>query len=57
MDPGTLERGRRAGADPEAALAENDSYRFFERSEDLFRTGPTGTNVADLQVLVAAPAA
>lgn len=57
VDPGTLERGRRAGADPEAALAENDSYRFFERSGDLFRTGPTGTNVADLQVLVAAPAA
>lgn len=57
VDPGTLERGRRAGGDPEAALAENDAYRFFERSGDLFRTGPTGTNVADLQVFAAPPAA
>ncbi len=34
------------------ALARNDAYHFFERAEGLFRTGPTGTNVCDLRVLL-----
>ncbi len=52
VDGKTLARGRAAGVDPEAALAENDSYRFFAASGDLFITGGTGTNVADLQILL-----
>lgn len=42
------ERARTAGLDPAEMLARNDSYRLFEATGDLFRTGPTGTNVMDL---------
>ena len=35
-------------------LAENDAYTYFDRLGDLIRTGPTGTNVGDLQVVVTA---
>ena len=35
---------------PEHYLAANDSYSFFEGLDDLIRTGPTDTNVGDLQV-------
>lgn len=47
----TLSRAVAAGLRPPAAfLAENDAYHFFEPLQDLIRTGPTGTNVGDLQV-------
>jgi glycerate-2-kinase len=36
--------------DIEDFLRNNDSYTFFDRLEDLVRTGPTGTNVMDLVV-------
>lgn len=35
-----------------AALADNDSYAFLEQRGALLRSGPTGTNVNDLRVLV-----
>ena len=35
-------------------LAENNAYAYFDRLGDLVRTGPTGTNVGDLQVVVTA---
>lgn len=35
---------------PEHYLAANDSYAFFDALDDLVRTGPTETNVGDLQV-------
>jgi hydroxypyruvate reductase len=42
-----------AGLDaPERYLDNNDSYRFFDRLGDLIRTGPTDTNVGDLQVIL-----
>ncbi len=47
-----MARGKQAGDDPERALRENDSYRFLEASGDLLMTGATGTNVADLQILL-----
>jgi hydroxypyruvate reductase len=31
-------------------MARNDSYRVFDALGDLFRPGPTGTNVADIVV-------
>ena len=34
------------------ALARNDSYHFFEALGDLLKTGPTGTNVMDLYLLL-----
>ena len=50
VDPTTVERGRRLGLDPSAALARNDTYRFFLPLGDLIRWGPTGTNVGDVHV-------
>jgi glycerate 2-kinase len=51
-DSGTLERAAAKGLDPQRALAENDSYRFFEALNDLVKTGPTGTNVMDLHIVL-----
>ena len=39
---------------PEHYLAANDSYTFFDALGDLVRTGPTDTNVGDLQVALIA---
>jgi hydroxypyruvate reductase len=55
VDSTTLTRASATGLDPRAALAAHDSYLFFERLGDLVITGPTGTNVGDLQVLVCDP--
>ncbi len=55
VDPGTLARLRGAGGDPRALLDDNDSYRALELAGDLLHTGATGTNVADLQVLLIGP--
>jgi glycerate-2-kinase len=53
VDGGTLERAARAGLDrPGHYLDGNDTYAFFSATGDLVRTGPTGTNVGDLQVLL-----
>ncbi len=51
-DGATVERARGTGRDPALFLENNDSYGFFEATGDLIRTGPTGTNVMDLQVIV-----
>jgi glycerate 2-kinase len=53
-DTTTLTRARTIGRAPEAHLAENDAYHFFLPLGDLVMTGPTGTNVGDLQVVVVA---
>ncbi len=46
----SVRRAVAAGVDPEAALARNDSYKVFDAIGDLFRPGPTGTNVADILI-------
>lgn len=51
-DLNTLRRAAAAGLDPEKALRESDSHRFFSRLGDAVVTGPTGTNVRDLYLLV-----
>ncbi|MEE9606712.1 MAG: DUF4147 domain-containing protein [Myxococcota bacterium] len=56
-DEATLARGRAAGLDARAALAENDAYAFFAAEGGLFVTGPTHTNVMDLALLRVDPAA
>ena len=48
----TLSRAGAAGLDPERTLRENDSYPFFRDLDDLLVTGPTGTNVMDLQMIL-----
>ena len=53
VDPSTFDRARAAGISaPDGYLDENDTYAFFDRIGDLIRTGPTSTNVGDLQVLL-----
>jgi len=49
-DTGPNARAR--GLDPRRYLAENDSYHFFEALGDLIKTGPTRTNVMDIQLLL-----
>ena len=51
-DSSTLARAASLGLDARRFLDDNDSYRFFEPLDALLRTGPTGTNVADVQVLL-----
>ena len=53
VDSTTFARASAAGLSAlNSYLQNNDSYSFFERLGDLIRTGPTGTNVDDLQVLL-----
>jgi glycerate 2-kinase len=51
----TLARARALGRSAHAALAENDTAPFFAALDDLWSTGPSGTNVNDLAVLLAYP--
>ena len=51
-DGASLQRARRKGMDMEAALDDNDSYAFFKSLGDAIVTGPTGTNVMDIQIVV-----
>ncbi len=51
-DATTIARAQAKGLDASAALARHDSHPFFHALGDLVVTGPTGTNVGDLQILV-----
>ena len=48
--PETAAAARAAGHDPEAYLDDNNAYNLFDALNQLIRTGPTHTNVMDLQV-------
>ena len=48
----TLSRAKELGLDPWAALQNNDSYPFCKKLGDLLITGPTGTNVMDLRLIL-----
>ena len=55
VDDETVSRAGQAGTgDPVEYLNANNTYEFFRRIDDLIRTGPTGTNVGDLQVVLLA---
>jgi hydroxypyruvate reductase len=51
-DGTTIPRAQAMGLDASAALARHDSHSFFRALGDLVVTGPTGTNVGDLQILL-----
>jgi len=55
VDPNTIKRMKQAGINPTELLENNDSYRALTASGDLVMTGATGTNVADLQILLIRP--
>lgn len=54
-DETTIQRARNLGLDADQYLERSDSYSFFERLGDLIVTGPTGTNVRDLRILLRSP--
>ncbi len=51
-DSSTLKRAQAAGMNPFAYLENNDSYHFFSSLGDLYKTGPTNTNVMDLRIIL-----
>ena len=55
VDQGTIKRMTQAGIDPIELLENNDAYTALKSSTDLLDTGATGTNVADLQILLIHP--
>ncbi|HEY7163756.1 MAG TPA: glycerate kinase [Candidatus Binatia bacterium] len=50
IDGLTVRRGKDRGLDPRVSLENNDSYAFLKATDDLLMTGPTLTNVMDLQL-------
>ena len=53
-DGTTLARARSLGLNPESFLQASDAHSLFARLGDAVMTGPTGTNVRDLRILLAA---
>ena len=53
--PSSTGRRWRARRDAAEALAANDLGGYFDALGDLFVTGPTGTNVNDLRIILIAP--
>jgi glycerate 2-kinase len=51
-DSSTLLRACAQKLDPRSFLDNNDSYHFFERVGGVVKTGPTGTNVMDVRILL-----
>jgi glycerate 2-kinase len=49
-DETSLQDAAAAGVDARPVLADNDSFHFFQASNGLIMTGPTGTNVNDVQI-------
>jgi glycerate-2-kinase len=58
VDGTTAPKARELGMNPMEYLANNDSYTFFQKFDELtggkahLMTGPTGTNVMDLQIML-----
>ncbi len=53
VDGNTLSRAKKLNMDARDYMKNNDSYTFFSKLGDNILTGPTGTNVNDISVLVA----
>lgn len=53
VDGQTLARAAQLDVDPMSYLERNDAYQFFKTVGGLIHTGPTGTNVNDLYLLIA----
>jgi hydroxypyruvate reductase len=52
VDPATCSRALQSGLNPAQFLLENDSFHFLKATGDLIVTGPTQTNLMDLQILL-----
>jgi glycerate-2-kinase len=51
-DGNTVSRAQNLGLSAEKHLNENNAYPFFKALDDLLITGPTRTNVMDMQILL-----
>lgn len=51
-DETSLQRSQLLGLEPGCYLDDNDAYNFFDKLGDLYKTGPTNTNVMDLRVIL-----
>ncbi|MBD3217838.1 MAG: DUF4147 domain-containing protein [candidate division Zixibacteria bacterium] len=47
-----MKKAEEAGMEINGYLADNDAYSFFSRIDGLIKTGPTNTNVCDLQIIL-----
>jgi glycerate 2-kinase len=52
VDGATTRLARERGVEPARFLAANDSWTFFSEVGGLVRTGPTDTNVGDVQIVL-----
>ncbi len=52
IDNTTIARARASGLDPQDFLNRSDAYSFFVALGDVIATGPTGTNVRDIRILL-----
>ena len=52
VDGETVKRGEEKGLDCYSYLENNDSYHYLSAVDGLVMTGPTGTNVMDVQILL-----
>ncbi len=52
VDSSTAKRAASIGLDPDDFLQRSDAYSFFVALGDAITTGPTGTNVRDLRILM-----
>jgi glycerate 2-kinase len=51
-DGGLVRRAQAKGIDAKSSLVQNDSYPVLEATGDLLKTGPTGTNVMDVRIVL-----
>ncbi|MDZ7690972.1 MAG: DUF4147 domain-containing protein [Balneolaceae bacterium] len=52
VDGRTITKARDHGLDPHQYLARNDAYHFHNAIGTLLKTGPTGNNLMDLQIIL-----
>jgi glycerate 2-kinase len=52
VDCRSWEKAKKLGLKIDDYLSKNDSYHFLSRTDDLIKTGPTGTNVMDIAALL-----
>ncbi len=48
----TIDSAKSLELDPDEYMKNNDSYNFFKQINSLLFTGPTGTNVMDIQIII-----
>lgn len=54
-NPETVEQARTTGCEVQQHLTDNDAYPLFDAIDQLIRTGPTHTNVMDVQIGLSRP--